>query len=723
MADPLEPGDPDRLGEYWLAGRLGAGGQGVVYDAYGRDGDRVAVKVFHVREEMPGDFARLTREVEAARRVASFCTARILRVQLEGARPYIVSEYVEGRSLGRAVRDGHRFSGDDLHRLAVGIATALTAVHEAGVIHRDLKPDNVLLGPDGPRVIDFGIARTQDMSVTPGPAAGTPLYMAPEVFLGDHGSAAGDVFAWGAIMYFAAAGEHAFRAGSMPAVMHRILTARPDLTVLPETLRPLVAACLDKDPLARPAARTLLSALTRAPVGDAGELLAAGATEAGLLARWEPIDPGLGRVAEAAFTALEPGDREVVPDLFARLVSVDEDGGVASRRVPLAEVSGLAGLDRILTAFAPLVARSEGHVVLCRPAVLRAWPRLRGWLEHDRVGLPGHQRIRHAAQEWNRHGRHMSEVLSGARLQEALLWAAGHRRPGLNELEQAFLKAGMRAQIRGIRRRRAMLAVLAVLSALAVVAALLAAWAAENADRSAAEARRQRDQAVSRRLAAQSIQLTTDPATSAMLAAAAWRISPTPEARAAALTVYARPDRAVLTGRSAEVGAVAVSPDGRMLATGSADKTVRLWDIVTRSPLGSPLTGHRKTITFIVFSPDSRMLATAGGDHTVRLWDVTTHRQLGDPLPAPGDVRPAVACTPDGRTLVTAAADGVHAWDVSTSHPASRESADSPSARTDVLSPSQGKAPTRTRTSTTSRPPCCCGTSPAGGGSARHCGV
>jgi len=158
----------------------------------GPAGELVAIKILH--GEVDESF--LFRELSMARKVASFCTAQVLEAGVWGDVPYVVSEYVDGRSLSDVIEaDGPR-TGGALDRLAIGTVTALAAIHQAGVVHRDFKPANVLLGPDGPRVIDFGIARAVSMTVTAGETRGTPAYMAPEQISGQPAGTAADMFAW-----------------------------------------------------------------------------------------------------------------------------------------------------------------------------------------------------------------------------------------------------------------------------------------------------------------------------------------------------------------------------------------------------------------------------------------------------------------------------------------------------------------------------------------------
>ena len=269
---PLLPRDPRTLGEYELVGRLGEGGMGTVYLGRTRSGVLVAVKV--VRADLaPGDeFRRRFRsEVARARQVPPFCTAEVLDADPDHEQPYLVVEYVDGPTLASVVEERGPLTAANLHSVAIGVATALTAIHGAGVIHRDLKPRNVLLAPGSPKVIDFGIARAMEATsgnTYAGQMLGTVAYMAPERF-GPEADApltpAADVFAWGGVVAYAGTGRTPFAADSPTATAARILTQEPDLSGLTGALRDLVAHALAKDPGDRPSARELLDLLVDGP--------------------------------------------------------------------------------------------------------------------------------------------------------------------------------------------------------------------------------------------------------------------------------------------------------------------------------------------------------------------------------------------------------------------------------------------------------------------------
>ncbi|MEU8301984.1 serine/threonine-protein kinase [Actinomadura sp. NPDC048955] len=259
---PLGPDDPRGLGGYTLVARLGEGGQGVVY--LGRDGDGELVTVKLLRGGVAAGHrarSRFAKEADAALRVSGRHTARVLDADMTGDRPYIVSEFVEGPSLQHVVADRGPLAAPRLRKLALRTAAALAAIHRAGIVHRDFKPGNVLLGPDGAKVIDFGIARTADATpLTTGPV-GTPAYMAPEQIEDEPVGPPADVFAWGAAMVFAATGRPPFGTGPSAAVMRRVTSRKPDLGEMQGPLRELAARCLDKNPAARPTASQIVRAL------------------------------------------------------------------------------------------------------------------------------------------------------------------------------------------------------------------------------------------------------------------------------------------------------------------------------------------------------------------------------------------------------------------------------------------------------------------------------
>ncbi|MEV4165390.1 serine/threonine-protein kinase [Nonomuraea dietziae] len=606
----LVAGDPLRIGDYWLAGRLGAGGQGVVYEAYDQAGRRVAIKMLH-----GVDVSLLQREVTAARRVSSFCTAGVIEADLTGPRPYLVSEYVEGPSLGGAVREGRVFTPGDLHRLATGIATALTAIHDAGVIHRDMKPDNVLLGPDGPRVIDFGLARTLEMSLTAtGLISGTPTYMAPEVFTGERAGAPADVFAWGGIMLFAATGRDPFKAETLGAVMHQVMSVEPDLTCLPESLRPLVHAALRKDPLLRPTARALLLALISGDGQlDTARLLAEGGRASHLTTNAH--DPGLGPLAEEAYGMLSPADRELAAQVFLRLVTVDEEGELSVRRARLGEFAEAQG---VLRVFGYLLEISGDEVRLARPALPHAWPRFRRWIETNRDGLAAHRDILAAARRWEDRGRRDGDLFAGHSLENALQWAAtGRKDITLAGFERDFLDAGAALGRRRARRTRLLSMSLAVLLVVSLAATGMALWQGKVADD------RFRAAEAARIAAAAGTIRATDPRLGGLLSVAAWRLHPTPQTRKAMNDSLAKRETGMFQDPATEPETIrTLSADSRTLVSVSANEA-RLWDVVGRRQVGSVKLGVKGTPIDVALSPSGQVLVvlTSRGVHA---WEVKT---------------------------------------------------------------------------------------------------
>jgi len=270
---PLQPGDPAMVGRYRLGGRLGHGGMGQVYWGRSPSGRPVAIKVVHPHLADQPDFRRrFAQEVDAARRVGGFHTAPVVDADPGGDPPWLVTAYVAGPSLAQAVQRAGPFSVPTLRVLGAGLAEALEAVHAAGLVHRDLKPANILLAEDGPRVIDFGIARALDPAeaqglTATGAAIGTPRFMAPEQFGEETITGAADVFAWGSVICHAA-GAYPFGEGSAATIVGAILSRPPRLDAVPQQLQKVVAAALEKEPGRRPTPAQLIDVLSDGTSSD-----------------------------------------------------------------------------------------------------------------------------------------------------------------------------------------------------------------------------------------------------------------------------------------------------------------------------------------------------------------------------------------------------------------------------------------------------------------------
>ncbi|MFF6801673.1 PQQ-binding-like beta-propeller repeat protein [Streptomyces sp. NPDC012616] len=274
---PLNKDDPKALGGYRIVDRLGAGGMGVVYRGRSRSGREVAVKVVHAQyAEDPVFRARFRQEIEAVRKVSGAFTAPVVDADPEAVRPWMATQYVSGPTLAARIRDHGPLRGAELRRLALGLVEALREIHRAGVVHRDLKPGNVLMAHDGPRVIDFGISRAaenQTLTET-GKMIGTPPFMSPEQFTDARSvGPASDVFSLGALLVFAATGRGPFDADSPYLTAWRVLQEEPKVEAVAEPLRSVLTRCLTKDAESRPGLEELAEEFARVlPGPSAGDM-------------------------------------------------------------------------------------------------------------------------------------------------------------------------------------------------------------------------------------------------------------------------------------------------------------------------------------------------------------------------------------------------------------------------------------------------------------------
>ncbi|MEU7896983.1 serine/threonine-protein kinase [Nonomuraea sp. NPDC049152] len=364
------------IGGYTLLRELGRGGMGEVHLASTPTGGLAAVKVIHPALARDSAFRRrFSREVSAARSVARFCTAPVLDAGLDGEVAYLVTEYVKGPDLSHAVREQGPLTGGNLEALAVGIATALSAIHGAGVIHRDLKPSNVLLSPLGPRVIDFGIAQLVGAdSLASQAIVGTPAFMAPEQVRGEQAGPSADVFAWGGVIAFAGTGRLPFGGGAPAEVLYRIVNEGPHLQGLDERMRGVVEWAMAKDPAKRPTAGQLLAELVGGQPSPATATMVVERTWTGPVAAAPAAPHRTPETVAPTWAAPQRATGTAAPTWAAS--QRDPDAARAGEPVPGATTADGRGRRRwpwVAGAAALVVAATVAGLMTLRPGT-QAWP-------------------------------------------------------------------------------------------------------------------------------------------------------------------------------------------------------------------------------------------------------------------------------------------------------------------------------------------------------------
>jgi len=727
--EPLDEDDPETLGPYVLLGRLGQGGMGTVYlgrhvapetggvptpataaaggfgppshggadgvvDPGAQDGPvgggpLVAVKMIRPDLAREPEFReRFGREATAARRVARFCTAEVLDVDVESRRPYLVTEYIEGRSLAAAVRADGPLPSAEVERLAVAVASALTAIHAAGLVHRDLKPGNVMLSPSGARVIDFGIARALDAATTfTHTGLGTPAFMAPEQALGGVVAAAADIYAWGGVVLFAATGRLPHGDGPSPVVLYRAVNEEPDLTGLEPGLRQLVARAMAKDPKRRPTAQELLLHLVGArPLdgldrGSPDDVLAGPARTASDLDEARALaaeiardfaDDTLGAQSDAGAPGASTG-----PSVPAR-PAVSGGSSAATGGSELCGGGGPAGRSaaRRTPSSAGTPASGAGKAA---DAASVEWPGADPPTREATTVVPAH--LGEDVADVSERAAEPDLRTRGATRRRTARLFAGRRGPAGATLNATLLGAPLTGHVGAV----AAVAFAPDGGALASAGddGTVRRWrlAGGPGDSGAAAS----PAGTSRGHEGRVLAVAYAPDGTALATGGSdhtvrvWR-EPTAAGGTDETAGWGGDGPATGFGHTDQVTAVAFSPLGGLLATASLDGTARLWDLVPAGPdwelrqRGKPLVGHLGKVLAVAFSPDGGLLATAGTDHTALLWDVTgtATRPLGPPLDGHRWHVQALAFSPDGRILVTGAGFGtVRLWELDGSgHPA-----------------------------------------------------
>jgi serine/threonine protein kinase len=628
--EPLHPSDPQRVGSYRLTARLGSGGMGKVYLARTASGRQVVIKVIRSEHAENEEFrTRFAREAEIARRVGGFHTAQVVDADPDADPPWIATAHIPGPTLDQAVRKHGPIAPPALLVLAAGLAEGLKAVHACGLVHRDLKPGNIILTHDGPRIIDFGIARPLDASsvTAQGAVFGTLPYMSPEQTDGSHVDPPSDVFSLGTVLAYAATGTNPFSGATMAETLRRIISPAPDPGDIAPDVRALIAECWNHDPALRPTPEQILTRFESLDLQDA----------------WPPDHL-------AALEGIGPATGHSSQPPVSGSASQPPVSGPSSQP----PVSGSSSQPSAAGHSSP--PRAAGHT---------SWPPVTGSPSHPRAaGTPSWPPASGSpvSDPPNSNPPNSNPPpLRGPAVGPAPMTAGYRGAPPPPPMAPRPASAGT---ARTAPSGRAIGQWIVGFVAVATVGILIVAgfvWVSspdEGNGSGTGPDPSGGNQASETGVFdhgddVQSIAFSPDGTTLATGgnddAARVWDIESGDEI-------------AVFEGHEDWVRSVAFSPDGTMLATGGDDRTARVWDIESGEET-AVFEGHEDWVRSVAFSPDGTMLATGSDDRTARVWDVESGEETAT-LEGHEDWIQSVAFSPDGTMLATGGDDStVRLWD------------------------------------------------------------
>ncbi|WP_311447103.1 WD40 repeat domain-containing serine/threonine protein kinase [Frankia nepalensis] len=671
---PLTFLDPVRIGHYRMERLLGKGGMGSVYLGRGPDGRRVAVKVMR-SELLANPTARrlFDREIRLARRVSGAYTAEVLDYGVFNGQPFLVTKFIEGPTLSAVVGRTGPLDPSRLERTALGVAAALTAIHETGAVHCDLKPSNILLSPEGPIVIDFGVARALDATTQLSRALrGTPQYMAPEQARGEEIGPPADIFAWGGVMAFAASGRPPFGTGNLETLLYQVVNGDPDLTGVPEPLRSVVAEAMNRDPALRPTAAQLHARLTGQPLGSplswpATEpptaLTTPGPPASPVPTSWPPATPEARPAASGApaFPGASTSPGAPTSPGTSSPTWTSPPTSVPPTSVPPAPVPppppGARPARRRRVLFAVLAVVAVLAVAVPLVVLTRGGGEAEGGSPEEVSALLAAEALR---------VRDPQPALASG-----LALAAYHVAP-TREARDSVLAALVTADGAATTFTGHTDVIRSV--TFSPDGKLLATRGADGAARLWDSTGRGGD------IAPLAVLAPGAPGTSGAVFSPDGKLLATtgtnggvwlwdPTSRGDAVTPLT-----TFTGHPDPVANVAFSPDGTQVATAGWDGTARLWKAASRGSdiaAAAVLGGHEGRVWGLAFSPDGKLLATTADDGIVRLWDAASQGDAATPLATfsghTGQVF-GVAFSPDGKWLASTGSEDhtVRLWDAAT---------------------------------------------------------